>query len=116
MTDIELTKRTAEKCGTSIEPEWWCEKCGDYIYSMGVTYQETHGACGYPVIKKFFNPLHDWKDLMNIVVPILFETHWIHMCDDRFLISPNDTGQTRDGSYPAEFARAVCEALLEEEI
>lgn len=101
--DLELTKRVAEKCGLEIE---WCEAGDDYpagFYPIG----------GGDIVS--FDPLNNMNDLMKIVVPRLLKTHWLQISDDGFLIlsKTKTVDYAKEGSYPAEFARAVCEALVE---
>jgi hypothetical protein len=106
MNDLELTRRTAEKCGL------------DYWVTLDVEQVIMYRDDNYQFHK--FNPLYDMNDLMRIVVPKLLkkERIWVYIGEDRFAINDHDcpvNEAIRGGSYPADYARAVCECLVEAE-
>jgi hypothetical protein len=61
MTDQErFTQTMARMMNKDTESNWWCEKCNCIVNPYGVTYNETHEVCGYPVI---------WKDSWSSITP-----------------------------------------------
>lgn len=105
MTDLELTKKVAEKCGFEY-PKTMTLFAGEISVMRDDSW-------------KNFDPLNDMNDLMRIVVPRLVELGYIlsiwniPLKGKRFVIT-HLWLESGSGSYnPADFARACCELLVE---
>jgi len=99
MTDIEITKTVAEWCGIT------------YKTTEGLIYRQYGGTSCWPL----FNPLHDWNDLMTIVMPRLPGNYRVGQWLGGYTVSQNINGTwtvINEGSL-ADLPRAICELVAE---
>jgi hypothetical protein len=116
MTDLELTERCAKWLGY--------RNCR---VEASLAYAPQHIEIQDEGVWVWFNPLHDWNDLMTRVVPKLPMDYWIEIrpCDSEFIINYDDEYNydknkhmakiIKEGKFPDDFPRAILELIAEME-
>ena len=110
MTDIEITKTVAEWCGLEYD-------INEDMYGNIIVFipDEEQKKKDYPDCNVTFDPLHDWNDLMTIVMPRLPGNYRVGQWLGGYTVSQNINGTwtvINEGSI-ADLPRAICELVAE---